>query len=166
MRKPTLMLLFLLFASVVARLGGIARAQPPYTTADFIGSYGFGVSGTVIFTPPPTGPTPNCAGWTAVSLPIAITGILTGDGKGGLTGSETLNAQGEICVGTLAGTYTVNSNGTGTLNNVVFTPDAGQPAACVSNVGNSAFTFSNKVGQIDLAGTDCFQVTSGNAIHQ
>ena len=147
-------------------LGGFAQAQPPYTAADFKGSYGIGVSGTVIFTPPATGPAPNCSNWTAVSLPIAITGLINANGTGGLTGTETFNAQGEVCAGTIAGTYTVNSNGTGTFNNVVFTPDAGQPADCVSNVGNMAFTFSNRVGQLDLAGTDCFQVTSGTAIKQ
>jgi hypothetical protein len=165
MRKSALALGFLLFASVLVGLRGLAQAQPPYTIADFNGSYGFGVSGTIILSPP-SPPTPPCDGWTAVSLPIAITGILTGNGTGGLTGSETFNAQGEVCAGTLAGTYTVNSNGTGTFNNVTFTPNAGQPADCISNVGNVAFAFSNKVGQLDLTGTDCYQVTSGTAIHQ
>ena len=165
MRRTALALWFLLFVSVLVGLGGFARAQPPYTAADFKGSYGIGVSGTVIFTPPATGPAPDCSNWTAVSLPIAITGLLTANGTGDLTGTETFNVQGEVCVGTTAGTYTVNSNGTGTLS-VTFTPNAGQPADCVSSVGTVAFTFANGVDQLDLTGTDCYQVTSGTAIKQ
>ncbi len=154
--------------SVLAWLGtpGAVWAQPPYSASDFLGSWGFGVSGIVIATPPPTGPTPNCAGWTAVSVPIAIDGTLVGDGKGGLTGTQTLNANGLVCTGTLAGTYTVAADGTGTLNNVTFTPSASSPLQCTSTVGSSSFTFSNGVNHIDIAGTDCFQVTSGNATKQ
>jgi hypothetical protein len=165
MTKPALVLWFLLFASVLVGLRGLAQAQPPYTTADFKGSYGIGVSGTVIFTPPATGPAPDCSNWTAVSLPIAITGILSANGTGGLTGTETFNTQGQVCVGTTTGTYSVNSNGTGTFS-VTFTPNAGEPADCVSSVGTVAFTFANGVDQLDLTGTDCYQVTSGTAIKQ
>ena len=166
MRKLVLALLILQVALSQIGPGGTARAQtPPYTAADFTGTYGFGVSGTVIFTPP-TPPTPNCNGWTPVSLPISISGLLIADGKGGLNGSQTFNANGGVCSGTLAGTYTVNADGSGTLNNVVFTPNAGSPAICTTSVGNTAFAFSNGVNQIDLSGTDCFQVTSGTAIKQ
>jgi hypothetical protein len=165
MTKSALVLWFLLFASVLVGLRGLAQAQPLYTTADFKGSYGIGVSGTVIFTPPATGPAPDCSNWTAVSLPIAITGILTANGTGGLTGTETFNAQGEVCVGTTAGKYNVDSNGTGTFS-VTFTPNSGQPEDCVSSAGTVAFTFANGVNQLDLTGTDCYQVTSGTAIKQ
>jgi hypothetical protein len=165
MRRLLLTFLVFQFALIQTGLGGIAQAQPPYATADFLGTYGFGVIGTVIFVPP-VPPTPNCAGWTPVSLPISISGTLTGDGKGDVTGTETFNANGQVCSGTLAGTYTLNSDGTGTLNNVIFTPNGGSPAGCTSSAGTSAFTFSNGVNRIDLAGTDCFQVTSGTATKQ
>jgi len=141
-------------------------AQPPYSTADFLGTWGFGVSGTVVFTPPPMGPTPGCVGWTAVSLPIAIEGTLVGDGKGGLTGTQTFNANGLVCSGTLRGTYTLNVDGTGALNNVTFTPNSGSPPQCTTTLGNSSLTFSSGVSHIDLTGTDCFQVTSGSATKQ
>jgi len=166
MRRPALALGFLLFASVLVGVRGLAQAQPPYTTADFKGSYGIGVSGTVIFTPPAgVPPATDCSNWTSVSLPIAITGLLTANGTGGLTGTETFNTQGEVCTGTTAGTYTVNSNGTGTFS-VTFTPNSGEPADCVSSAGTVAFTFANGVDQLDLTGTDCYQVTSGTAIKQ
>ncbi len=166
MKNRSLSLGFISLTLALFLAHGYAAAQPPYSAADFSGTWGFGVSGTVIFTPPPTGPTPNCSGWTPASLPIAIEGTLVGDGKGGLSGTQTFNASGLVCSGTLSGTYTVNSDGTGTLNNVVFTPAAGSPPQCTTTIGNSAFTFSSVTSHIDLAGIDCFQVTSGSATRQ
>jgi hypothetical protein len=165
MKKLLFIAAFLQFGLAFLYASGAARAQPPYSAADFSGTWGFGVSGTVVFTPP-TPPTANCAGWTPASLPIAIDGTLIGDGKGGLTGTQTFNASGLVCSGTLTGTYTVNPDGTGALNNVVFTPNAGSPPQCSATVGNSSFAFSNTVNHIDLTGTDCFQVTSGSATKQ
>ena len=101
-----------------------------------------------------------------MSLPIAIDGILVGDGVGGLTGTQTFNADGLICSGTLKGGYTVNADGTGTLNSVTFTPNAGSPTECTVVVGNSSFTLSSGTSHIDLAGTDCFQVISGAGTKQ
>jgi hypothetical protein len=89
------------------------------------------------FYSPPTGFTPNCAGWTAVSIPIAIDGTLVGDGHGVLTGTQTFNAGGLTCSGTLKGTYTVAVDGTGTLNIVTFTPNPGSPPQCTITVGNT-----------------------------
>jgi hypothetical protein len=165
MKRLIFMVLFLQFVLVLPAGRRIAQAQPPYTTADFKGTWGFGVSGTVIFTPP-SPPTANCAGWTPVSLPIAIDGTLIGDGTGGLTGTQTFNANGLVCSGTLKGTYTIAPDGTGTLNNVTFTPADGSPPLCTTIVGNSSFTFSNVINHIDLTGTDCFQVISGSATKQ
>ncbi len=166
MRKLLFMVLALQFALALPGAGRLAQAQPPYSAADFSGTWGFGVSGTVIFTPPLSGPTPNCSGWTPVSLPISIEGTLIGDGKGGLTGTQTFNADGLVCSGTLKGGYTVASDGTGTLDTVTFTPNAGSPAGCTATVGNSAFIFSAVTNHIDLTGTDCFQVISGSATKQ
>ena len=42
MRKLLLTFLVFQFALIQAGLGGIAQAQPPYATADFLGTYGFG----------------------------------------------------------------------------------------------------------------------------
>ena len=162
----------LLYAVVVLQFvlglcSAIGYAQPPYSAADFTGPYGFGVSGNVISVPP-SPPTLPCSGWIALNppLPLAITGFLTGDGTGGLSGRQTFNANGLVCSGSLAGKYTVNADGTGTLDNVRFIPDSGLPPQCTPSVGNSSFTFSNGVNRIDLSGTDCFQVTSGSATKQ
>lgn len=52
---------------------------------------------------------------------LSGTGLYQADGAGHLTGTETTNANGEVCSGNLAGSYTVNPNGTGTTS-VKFTP--------------------------------------------
>jgi hypothetical protein len=161
----------LILIAVLYTLGcwfvGVATAQPPYSNADFNGSYAFGVAGSVVSTPP-SPPTPPCSGWITLDPPLALatTGTLVANGTGGLTGTQTFNAGGLVCSGTLVGTYTVSADGTGKLLNVVFTPADGSPPQCSTTVGNSAFTFSNGINRLDLTGTDCFQVTSGSATKQ
>jgi hypothetical protein len=55
--------------------------------------------------------------WTANvnTSQIAMVGVLTFDGAGNVTGSYTSTDGGVVQTGTLGGTYTVNSNGTGTI---------------------------------------------------
>jgi hypothetical protein len=47
-------------------------------------------------------------------LYIAGSGQLKSDCDGNLSGVETTNVEGTVCVGTLVGTYKLNNNGTGT----------------------------------------------------
>jgi len=56
--------------------------------------------------------------WTANvnTSQVARVGIWTFDGAGNWTGSYTQVADGGVTTGTLSGTYTVKSNGTGTIN--------------------------------------------------
>jgi hypothetical protein len=56
--------------------------------------------------------------WTANSdtNEFAMVGIMTFDGAGNVTGSYTSTDGGVVQTGTLGGTYTVNSNGTGTID--------------------------------------------------
>jgi hypothetical protein len=152
-------------------LTGNASAQiPPYGQSSFSGNWGFGLAGAVIKTPPPTGVTPNCNGWISVTDPVVVDGLLSGDGKGNVSGTQTVNAAGTICSYTLAGTYTVNPDGTGTLTNIIATPVAGSSAQCIAAVAGISFSFSfafgNGVNHLDLAETDCFEVTSGSATKQ
>jgi hypothetical protein len=167
MKKLFFIVALLQLGLVLPCAPGTAHAQPPYSNADFNGTWGFGVSGTVILEPPSQPPPANCVGWTPASAPIALEGTLTGDGKGNVTGTQTFNVRGLVCSGTLInGTYSVNPDGTGVFKNVTFKPASGSPPECVTTVGRSAFTFSNGINHIDLAGTDCFQVTSGTATKQ
>jgi hypothetical protein len=47
---------------------------------------------------------------------IGGTGVIVADGRGNSTGSMTANLGTAVCEGTLNGSYTVNSDGTGTYN--------------------------------------------------
>lgn len=109
-------------------------------------NFAFGFAGTVI-SRPATGP-------------IAGNGIFAFASAGTLTGTETFNAIGTICTGTLSGTYTLNTDGTGTIT-VTFTS-----TTCGSMTGHSSFVLSNAQDRMDLVGTDSFQVTSGEANKQ
>ena len=53
---------------------------------------------------------------TAAGTPKDGVGLLISDGSGGVTGSFTENKDGVVCQYTLTGSYTVNSNGTGTID--------------------------------------------------
>ena len=86
----------------------VVQAQRVFSDTSIHGRYG--ITYTVAL-PNPQGPTQFLSG----------TGVYEADGAGHLTGEETTNANGEVCSGTLTGTYTVNPNGTGTTS-VTFTP--------------------------------------------
>jgi hypothetical protein len=51
MKKLFFIVAFLQLGLALLCAPGTVRAQPPYSAADFVGTWGFGVSGTVIFTP-------------------------------------------------------------------------------------------------------------------
>lgn len=121
---------------------GVSRAAAGGLNANFA----FGFAGTVI-SGPATGP-------------IAGTGIFAFTSAGTLTGTETFNAIGTVCTGTLSGTYTLNTDGTGTIT-VTFTS-----TTCGSMAGHSSFVLSSAQDRMDLVGTDSFQVTSGAANKQ
>lgn len=99
-----------------------AHADRAFSTASIRGSYGISYS---VALPNASGPTQFLSG----------TGVYQADGAGHLTGEETTNANGEVCSGTLTGTYSVNPNGTGTVS-VTFTP---------TTVGCSAVSFQQSL---------------------
>jgi hypothetical protein len=84
------------------------------------------------------------------SGPVALVGVITFDGAGNLTGSETVVQPDTNPNGTtvqsqrvpFAGTYTINSDGTGTL--MIQIPGSSQPtipASLVVTDGGSGFMF-------------------------
>lgn len=122
---------------------GVSRAAAGGLNA----SFAFGFAGTVI-SGPATGP-------------IAGTGIFAFTNAGTVTGTETFNAVGTVCNGTLSGTYTLDTDGTGTIT-VIFTS-----ITCGVMTGfNTSFVLSSAQHRMDLVGTDSFQVTSGAANKQ
>ena len=63
----------------------------------------------------------SCGGFVGDS-PLAVIGVLTADGKGNISGVETLSVNGVITSGvTFTGTYTVNADCTGSIETT--TPD-------------------------------------------
>lgn len=94
---------------VVSGAGGVSivHAERAFSTASIRGSYGTTYS---VALPNPSGPTQFLSG----------TGVYQADGAGHLTGQETTNTNGQVCSGTMTGTYTVNANGTGAVA-VIFT---------------------------------------------
>ena len=102
--------------------------------------------------------------WTSTSSESAwnVLGIMTFDGAGNLSGSFTENQAGTVSTGTLSGTYSVNSNGTGSMS---FTC-----TGCSGTV-TIAFTVDASTKNIQLLETDCSNkpcdyVNSGTAIAQ
>ena len=100
----------------------IAHAQRVFSNANIRGSYGISYSVALV----------NSSG--AAQL-LSGTGFYHADGAGHLTGQETTNTNGEVCSGSMTGTYSVDPNGTGTAT-VAFTP---------TTPGCSALTFQQSL---------------------
>ena len=86
----------------------LGHGQGVFSDASIRGSYGISYCVALV----------NPSGATQL---LSGTGVCHLDGAGHLTGEETTNTNGEVCSGTLSGTYSVNANGTGTAS-VTFSP--------------------------------------------
>jgi len=82
-----------------------AAAQNTCTEAHFAGPYGFTITGVVVNT-------------NGGFYPAAESGTVTADGNGNLSGSATLSQAGHIQSQSFTGTYTVNSDCTGTVTTI------------------------------------------------
>ena len=82
---------------VAASVSGAAASGPHCSNKTAIGSWGFTSTGSI-----------------PVIGPVAAVGIFTADGSGNLSGSQTRSLAGAIADETFTGTYTVNSDCTGT----------------------------------------------------
>ena len=129
-----------LFLCTSGRVGGLGFADPGFSNKNLKGSYAVGFSGTDL-----------------TVGPIAGTGVLTGDGKGNLTGTQTIKDGPFVCTESFSGTYAVNPDGTGTGSvTVTSTPDAGVCAASVGNVITFSLVLNgnNNSSQIKLSETN------------
>jgi hypothetical protein len=107
-----------LFLCTSGPVGGIAFADPGFSLKSLKGSYAVGFSGTDL-----------------TVGPIAGTGVITSDGKGALSGTQTIKDGPIVCTESFSGTYAINPDGTGTGSvTVTSTPDVGICAASVGNV--------------------------------
>lgn len=142
MRK---IMLTALIAAALALYAGPGRTGPGFSAANVHGSYATTVHGS------------NDG-----------TGVLTADGAGNITsGSETVDdGLGNVCAGTITGSYTVSPDGTGTLT-IVFTTTTTLAGACpASPVTNHAAIALVSTRQIEVSGTDAGILESGSLTRQ
>jgi len=96
------------------------------------------------------------------------TGTFITDGAGKITGgTETVDdGGGNVCKGSLGGSYTVNPDGTGTLT-IIFTTTATIAGACPSTpVTNHAAIVVVSGRKVEVSGTDPFLLESGSLTRQ
>ena len=99
MKQAITSVVFVISLVSLLALGLVSRVQAERcSNASFKGSYGA-----------------SCGGFVGAG-PLAVIGVLTADGKGNISGVETLSVNGVITSGvTLTGTYTVNADCTGSI---------------------------------------------------
>jgi len=100
--------------------------------------------------------------WTAnaSTSQFAMVGVLTFNGAGAVTGSYTSTDGGVVQTGTLGGTYTVNSNGTGTLT---FT--TGSTAQFAINLDSTAAKVAHGIELLQTNDSNN-EIVSGTAVLQ
>lgn len=125
-----------------------ARVKRPRELGPWIlsGHYAFGFHGRVLA----AGTLPG---------PIAGSGLLELNGRGGLSGSESFNAGGTVCWGTIAGTYVVHAQGTCELH-LSFSPKMGP---CPSEKFNTEGAIFASGRGIEFSSTDNIRVVIGEA---
>ena len=130
----------------------LAATQPPkFGLASINGTYIIMYSGTVL---------DNSV--FPISGPIAAVGHFRADGKGNLSGSDTFDVDGLVCLSNFAGTYTVDASGGCTVS-VTSTPVTnGCPSGKASLIGE---VFSGG-GKVVFVQNDTTKVLSGEADRQ
>jgi len=111
---------------------------------------------------------------TSSAIAQSGTGTETADGKGNFTASLVFSIGGSTCSGTVAGTYHVNADGSGTSTGT-FTPNAVAPSGIpasnylcpsqMTGVQDEAFTIVT-LQRVSFIATDADSVVSGTALRQ
>ena len=83
-----------------------ARADDSCSTARAAGNWGFTLTGTLVL--------------QAGAVPVAAVGTLTADAAGNISGKEARSVGGDFANETITGSWTVNSDCTGTLTAYVY----------------------------------------------
>jgi hypothetical protein len=117
-----------------------ANAQSGFSNFSLKGDYGYGIQGSV----------------NGV-VPLAGFGLLTADGSGGVTGTETTQSAAGLLSRTFRGTYVVNADGSGTLNidyTDIQTNDDGDPTSSLSPSAHYSFVLVDARRGIRAVRTD------------
>ena len=106
------------------------------TNATFKGTYGFSQQGSVV-------------GIAPFPVPAADVGIVSGDGKGNLTGNETVNVGGQVFTDTFFnGTYQINPDCTGTATWMAVFSDGRPPQP-----RSASFVITNNAKEVHILST-------------
>ncbi|MGD1026148.1 hypothetical protein [Candidatus Binatus soli] len=129
-----------------------------FSDASLNGTYSTRFSGFWLIPSTTTGNPPSLS-------PIAGFGNLTADGTGNITGgTETFNAGGSVCTGTITGTYSVNPDGTGALTLTFTSTGPGSNCSSLSGTNDDDFAIRGMGGYgVDFFSTDADLVISGTA---
>ncbi len=106
------------------------------------------------------------SGETLATIKFAEVGVITFDGAGGFKGNATTNDGGTICTATVTGTYSINSDGSGSAT-VTQTPDAVSTArGCTTITFQVALALSGGGAQVQFVETSSTEIASGLALKQ
>ena len=124
-------------------------AASGFTVANLSGGYAFGVSG---------GTNSGIA---------AGSGVASLDGNGNVTaGEETVNLGGILCHATFSGTYTVNTNGTGSASITSVVDAASASRGCVGGTSSLNLAIGAGGNTLILSGQSASAVTLYTAVKQ
>ncbi len=106
------------------------------------------------------------SGETLATIKFAEVGVITFDGAGGFKGNAAMNDGGAICTATVTGTYSINSDGSGSAT-VTQTPDAVSTArGCTTITFQVALALSDGGAQVQFVETSSTEIASGLALKQ
>jgi len=142
---PTVVAVLVCLVVTLAAQTAVAQS-PAFNNGSLKGSYGF-----------------LMAKWTSTSSESAwnVVGVMTFDGAGDLSGSFTENKAGSVDTGTFTGTYSVKSNGTGSMS---FTSSNGGNVTLALVIDASSKNL--QLMETDCKNKPCDSVNSGAAIAQ
>lgn len=178
-------LTFALLVTIILMATGVGLADDHHHDRDQFSNKSLKGNYTVIFRGTNSGSSGPSQGTSLA--PVNGVGLLTADGNGNFTGSQTanilFNTNGQptsgsscpnnfptcdaICTTTLTGTYSINSDGTGTTT-ATATPVAGSDSRCGPAGGFTTTSYIVMQGRDHLVfvGTDLDSTVRGTATHQ
>jgi hypothetical protein len=128
-----------------------------YTDANVKGTYSTEFHGFLLIASTTPGNPPSLS-------PVAGFGNFTADGMGNITGgTDTFNAGGSVCTGTITGTYSVNADGTGSSTVTFTSTGPGTNCSALSGAKDADFEIGWMGRHLKFFTTDSDAVISGEA---
>jgi|SRR5579875_883892 len=141
MHRISVFVICCLLSALCAACGGSSASAQSMTAANLKGAYAGEFSGEI----------KTASGYT----PFDGTGVFIADGNGHLSGHETYTSDGRVCDATIAGTYQIAADGTGTVS-LAYT---GITAGCGSGTYTQSLVLGGSGQVAYLANTDGNQIS-------